>query len=191
MGALGWGDRIKQFADFLPESIDGAAGGLFEQRLELGEELFDGVEVGGVSRQQAQGGASGFDSLLDAGHFMTGQVVGTNDVARLQRRAQALAHISEEGLAIHGSVQHQRRGNGVDAQTGNEGGGFPMPLRHRGDTALTFGCTPTCAGHGGVGPGFIQEYQLGHIQRGLAGAPFLPCGLHVGARLLAGVQSFF
>jgi len=86
VGALGWGDGIEQNADFLPERLDGAVGGLFEQRLEFGEELFDGVEVGGIRRQQAQGRAPGLNRLLHAGHFMAGQVVGDGDVAGLQRR---------------------------------------------------------------------------------------------------------
>jgi len=51
VGALGRGEGIKQVSDFLPERIDGAVGGLFEQSLELilySKEVFDGVDVGGV-----------------------------------------------------------------------------------------------------------------------------------------------
>jgi len=34
--------------DGVPQGIDGAGGGFVQQRLELGEELFDGIEVGAV-----------------------------------------------------------------------------------------------------------------------------------------------
>ena len=45
--------------DCLADVVGGAGCGLAEQVLELGEDLFDRVEVGGVFRQQDQLGAGG------------------------------------------------------------------------------------------------------------------------------------
>jgi hypothetical protein len=166
-------------------------GGLFKQGLELGEKVFDGVEVGGVSRQMAQAGAGSFDSLLDACHFMTGQVVGDNDIARLERGAQEVAHIAAEGRAIHGTVEHHGGGERLDPQAGDEGGALPLSTWHSRYAALALGSTAMGASHVGRHAGFIQKHQFGDIKRGLAFPPLLPCGLYVGTFLLAGVQSFF
>jgi len=51
LGALGWREGLEEDAYFTPERIDAAMGGFFEQGFELGEELFNRIEVGGVSRQ--------------------------------------------------------------------------------------------------------------------------------------------
>ena len=47
------------------------------------------------------------------------------------------------------------------------------------------------ARHACTCPRLIQKHQLGRIQRQLIRAPLTPGLLHVGAFLLAGVQSFF
>jgi hypothetical protein len=76
-------------------------------------------------------------------------------------------------------------------QPRNEGGGGPMSVRHRGDAPfitrrLTVAPRPIrCR------PGFIQKNQLCDIQSWLGRLPLTPCGLHVGACVLAGVQGFF
>ena len=50
-------------------------------RLELGEGIFDRIEVGTVGRQITELGAAGFNSLSDAGHLVGGQIVHDDDVA--------------------------------------------------------------------------------------------------------------
>jgi hypothetical protein len=47
--------------------IEGSRGGLPHMRLELGEGVFDRIEVGTVGRQIEKFGAAGFNSLPDAG----------------------------------------------------------------------------------------------------------------------------
>jgi hypothetical protein len=77
------------------------------------------------------------------------------------------------------------------AQAGDKGRGLPMAMRNGGNAALAYLGPPIAARHLGAGPGFIQEYQLGHIQRGLHRLPFLPTRPHVFTLLLGGVRSFF
>ena len=43
--------------------------------LELGEEVFDGVQVGGIGRQIEQGCASALDGLEHASHLVAAQIV--------------------------------------------------------------------------------------------------------------------
>ena len=66
-----------------------------------------------------------------------------------------------------------------------------MPVRHAGHTAFAFGGASTRACHVGAGTRFIKKHQLRNVEGRLAVDPFTPCGLHVFAFLLAGVQCFF
>jgi hypothetical protein len=45
---------IKEFADAPPGGVDGSLRGFAEQRLELGEDLLDRVEVGTVGGQEEE-----------------------------------------------------------------------------------------------------------------------------------------
>jgi len=122
---------------------------------------------------------------------VTGQVIGDDDVALSEGGAEESFHIRPKGGAVYGAVEHHRGGEGVDAQAGDEGGYLPMPVRHGSQATLTFGGTPARAGQVGADASFIQEHQLGHLQRGLAFPPLPPCGGYVLTLLLAGVQGFF
>ena len=51
IGAFAGWEEVDDPADGGPKAADGPLGGLAQQRLELGERLFDRVEVGAVRRQ--------------------------------------------------------------------------------------------------------------------------------------------
>lgn len=72
-------------------------------------------------------------------------------------------------------------------QPGHEGGGVPMSMRDRGDPPFTTRGASVAPSHVRRRPRFIQKDQLRDVQRGLGGLSLTPCGLHVGALLLAGV----
>ena len=52
---------VEELADTSPGGLDGALGGLAQQGLELGEDLFDGIEIGAVGRQEDQMGSGRAD----------------------------------------------------------------------------------------------------------------------------------
>ena len=54
------------------KGIDGSRGGLADMSLELGEGVFDRIEVGTVGRQIAELGAAGFNSLAAPKIVVTG-----------------------------------------------------------------------------------------------------------------------
>ena len=76
-------------------------------------------------------------------------------------------------------------------QSGDERGGVPMSVRHGGAATCATWCASVTPGHVRRRPGFIQEDQLRDIQSWLGCLPLTPRRLHVGALVLAGVQSFF
>lgn len=53
-GALGRREAVEEFADASPDGFDGSLGGFAQARFQLGEDLFDRIEVGAVGRQEDQ-----------------------------------------------------------------------------------------------------------------------------------------
>ncbi len=75
VSALGWAVKLENVGDGIPEPVACPLAHLSQQRLELGGGLFDRIKVGAIGRQVEQPGIPAFDLLLDAGHFMAGQIV--------------------------------------------------------------------------------------------------------------------
>ena len=65
--------------DGTPQPIDTASVARSQMSFQLGEDLFDGVEVGAVDGQQPYGGAGCFDCLPNTGNCVC---IHNNDVAR-------------------------------------------------------------------------------------------------------------
>lgn len=86
VGAFVWCEGIEAFTDDAPELIDGAGSGFAQYRLELGEGIFDGIEVGRVGRKGQERGAGRLHGILDGGAFVRRQVVEDHDIAGAQRR---------------------------------------------------------------------------------------------------------
>src|SRR3954451_23946785 len=106
----------------LPEAVTGAFADLSEQRLEFGEGLLDGIEIGAVGWQVEQPGLPAFDGLLNAGDLVAGQIVHDDNVARAQGWGEDLLDVGAEGGAVHGVIQHVGRGDAGGPQAGYESG---------------------------------------------------------------------
>jgi hypothetical protein len=65
-----------------------------------------------------------------------------------------------------------------------------MAMRPRGNAAFAARGTSVTSSPVCRRPRFIQKDQLRDIQSGRGGLPLTPCGLHVGAISLAGVEGF-
>ena len=191
MCALCGRNRVEDLADFLPEGVDIARGSLPKQRFEFGEELFDGVQVGGIRRQIEQRGLHRRDGFFHSSHLVAAEVIEDHDVPGLQGGAQELPHPGQEQFAIHGPVGDQGRRQSIVPQTRKKRGRLPIAIGGRCDAALSSGRAAIAARHVGRGPGFIDEHEFSCVQVRLSRAPGAPRDLHVVALLLAGVQSFF
>src|SRR5215211_7688030 len=67
--------RVERPTHRLYERLAGARPGSAQQRLELGEGFFDGVEIGRVGRQVQKLAAPPLDELAHPGAFVSGEVV--------------------------------------------------------------------------------------------------------------------
>jgi hypothetical protein len=164
---------------------------LAQHGLELGEDLFDGIEVGAVGRQEGHSGADPLDGLSNGLALVRAEIVHDDDVARRQGRDQDLLYIGLEGQPIDGTVDDTGCGQRITAQGGEEGAGLPMAMRHGADRALTAWSTGMGANHVGLDPGLVDEDQALCDQRRLLLAPRAPRGGDVGAGLLGGMECLF
>ena len=159
--------------------------------LELGEHLFDRVQVGRVWRQVEQLGLGGADGLADGRAFVAGEVVHDHDVAWCEGRHKELLDPFSKAGPVDGLIEDARRIDPVTAQRGDEGHGAPMAIGHLGVQPLAFGCPASERGHVGLGPRLVDEDEMPGVKSPLILAPLRapPCDL--GAELFGGKNAFF
>lgn len=68
---------------------------------------------------------------------MRTEIVHDDDVAVPQGRDQNLLDVEKEGFAIDRPLDEPRSGDTIVAQSGHEGHGLPVAVRHLGFDALT------------------------------------------------------
>ena len=137
VGAFGWREAWDEIAKRFSECADGSQRPGAEQCFEFGESLLDRVQVGTVGGQIAQVCAGTLDRLANAGNLVRAEPVHDHDIAAVQRGNQHLLDIGEEGLAIDRPIEYARSNQAILAQTGDEGRGIPVPVRHSIDQPMT------------------------------------------------------
>ena len=183
-GSQGWPDRR-------PQAGHRTRGEGPQARFELGKDLLDGIEVGAVRGQGKQPRAGRLNRLADPGHFMTGQIVQDDPVARLERGGEHLFDRGDKARAIERAVEDGGGGQLVGAEGRNESGGLPMAvgdLRHQAGAALT---PPIAARHLRLERGLVEEDEPGAVELCRLGAPVLPGRDDIRPLLFGGVQDFF
>ena len=128
VGALGWREEVEELADLSPGGFDVTGLGLSDEMFELGEHLFDGIEVGAVGRQEDEVGAFGSYDGASGVAFVAAEVVQDDDIARRESRGENLLDVEEEDFAVDRAIDHPRRINPVVAQRGDESQGLPMAV---------------------------------------------------------------
>lgn len=191
MSAFIWGKSIEQLRDLLPQRFDGARRGFAEQRLELGEKFFDGIQIRGIRWEIVQRCARRGKGFSDSGYLVAAEVVENDLISRTQRGAEELPHPRKKHFAVHGTVGDHRRGQTIMPQATDKCSRFPMSLGSCRDAALASGSAAITPRHVGRSPGFIEKHQLFDVHDGLCFRPDSSRRLHVRAFLLVGVQSFF
>ena len=184
-------EAFEQRSDPFPDGLDGALLGFSEERFELGEDLFDRVQIGTVGRQKHEPCAGGAYGFADSPVLVRTKVVHDDDVARLERGHKDLLDIGEEGLAVDGAVQHERRGDRVVSQCGEKRQRLRMAVRDLGDKRLAASAPTARTCHVGFGPGLINKNETRWVNPGLIFFPAETAPGDVGAVLFGGEQGFF
>src|SRR5665213_1723619 len=128
-------------------------------RFELGEGIFDRIELGTIGWQIAEFCTAGLNSLPDAHDLVGGQIVHDDEVARAQGWRQHLLDPGQEAFAVHRSVQKHWCNEARKRKAADEGDGLPMPVRNCGAATLALGrpatkavVCPVNANNGGLPP---------------------------------------
>jgi len=82
-----------------------------------------------------------FNRRGDTSDFVCGKVIHDNHVMGMQRLHQVLLHVSQENVAVHRAIDHQRRDETVEAQADNELVRLPVAVRHLGDQTVAAKCS--------------------------------------------------
>ena len=191
MATFGGAEAVQQRPDPSPGGLNGPFGRVTEQSLELGEDLFNRVEIGGVGRQEAQRGPHPLDGGAHGRTLVAAQIVHNDDSAGGECWQQTLFDIGQEAGAVERAIEDTGSGNTVVAQRGHQGQRVPVPVRAGRAQPLASGTAAMRAGHVGLGPGLIQEHKPARIKLALPALPPAAAAHDVRAVLLGGHQAFF
>lgn len=190
-GAFSLREFIEERTDPAPCGFDGSLGSFPEKVLELGEHLFDWIEVGAIGWQEQQFRAHAADGGSDCQSFVTAEIIHDDDVAFLERRNKDGLDIDAEGLAVDGAVEHPRRRDAVISEGGDECHRVPVTEGNGSVESLTFRTPAAQGSHVCLGPGFVNEDQPGWVDAGLTRFPSLAFTCHIRAITFAGDCGFF
>ena len=181
----------EKLTDCCAEGFKGACGGFAQEMLELGEDLFNGVQVGRVFRQEEQFGAGCADELAHGLAFVAAEIVHDDDVTRLQGRDEDLLDVGSKAVAVDWAIENPWSVDPVVAQRGQEGRGLPVAVRDLGREPHAAGCPAPQRRHVGLGPGLVDEDQALRLDPALILCPLRPPVGDVGTIAFAGDHAFF
>lgn len=184
-------EGLERLADAVVESWNGALLGFTQLSLELGEALFDRIEIGAVGRQVNQAGPCGFDDVAHLIAFVGRQIIDDDDIAGPQRGYQALLQVFDEDRPVHGAVDNERCGEAIQPEPGHKGHGLPVSPGNAANNPTTAFGPAVEPRHFGRGSGLIDEDQLGWIEVWLIDLPFGAGFGHVRPLLLGRPRAFF
>src|ERR1700744_5370078 len=168
--------------------IDRALLGRAHPVLDLGEGLFDRIEVGRVWRQIPEPCAGRFDQASQGSRIVAAEIVHDDDVARLKLRNENLLNIGAEAFAVDGAVEQARRGEAVAAQGAKERQRPPVAVWREAPYPLAFWPPSAQWGHVGIDPSLVEKDEAWRTKLGLPLAPAPASTCDVGASSLEGEQ---
>jgi len=159
--------------------------------LEFGKDLFDGIEVGTVGRQEEEPGTGGADGFAGGFALVAAEIVHDDDIARPQHRNENLLDIGEEGFAVDRAIDDAGGIDAVMAECRQEGERAPMTVRRFGNQLPAARPPAAQRRHVGLGPSLIDEDQAARIETALILLPLQAPTRDGGPILLACEQRFF
>lgn len=143
----------------VPECVARSAGHGSQQLLGLGEDQFNGIQIGAVRGQEHQAGGRLFDQLAHSRTPVARQIVHDHDIARAKIGNEHLLDKRLEHIAVDRSVHDGGTTHSVNSQGRDQSGGFPVTVRCLVDQALSAWCSASKTGHVRLGPCLIDEDQ--------------------------------
>ena len=132
-----------------------------------------------------------FDGGTHASTLVAPEVVHHHDVTLAQLRHQDLVDIVLEELTVDGPVENHRRDHAAVAQSGDEGGGFPIDVWNGHPQPLAAQRSAMGARHLRGSPGLVDEHQPIGIKVDLVFEPLMAPAQDVWTILLRGVARLF
>jgi hypothetical protein len=109
--------------------VERSGGSLSNEAFDLGEDLFDRIEVGRVFGKKQEASAGGLNGVSHGFSFVGAKIVEDDNVVGFESRDEELLDIGAKALAVDRTVEHAGRLDAVVAQRGQEGRGLPFALR--------------------------------------------------------------
>ena len=132
--------------------------------LDLRPGQFNRVKVRRVRRQIDQVSTMRADQLFQPCDLVSGEVVHEQNITGLKGREHTLFDIAIKHGAIDRAGQHQRRRDPCPTNHGQRGGLRSGGLWHTVDHALTWSGSPIQACQVDIEAGFIEKFEVLHIQ---------------------------
>jgi hypothetical protein len=129
VSALSHGEELERVANERDDTIECSGSRRSEERLELGERLFDRIEVRTVGRQKPDLRADGFNRGADLRLFVHHEVIEDDDIAGSERRRQDLFDVGEKADIVDRAIEDRRGADPVDRQRGDHRRRLPMTTR--------------------------------------------------------------
>jgi len=141
-GAFGGRVLGEDFTACVGDRLVASGFGLSQQSLELGEDLLDGVEVGGVFGQEDEPGADSSDGLPHPLPLVGAEIVEDHSVARLEGRDEELLDIGAETFAVDRAVEQAGRIDGSLRRAARNVAVFHLPCGTLSTRRSPFGAQP-------------------------------------------------
>jgi len=158
---------------------------------ELGKDLLYRIEVWAVGWKIEDHSASIFDGSLDAGNFVTAEIVQNNKIAGLQRWREKLLCPSSKAVAIDGTIEDAGCLDPVVSQCRDESRRLPMPVWCHAIDPLSFRASTIARRHVGRRPSLVDKNQLLRSQFGLLSTPFGARSGNILSRLFSCTRGLF
>lgn len=127
--------------------------------LELGEDLLDRVEIGAVGRQEDHMSANGADCCSGGLALVRAKVVQDHDISLCECGDEHRLDIGCEEIAVDRPVDDPWCIDTIMAKRGDEGEGFPVPVRGACIEPLPTQPPAAQGCHVGLDPRLIDEHE--------------------------------
>ena len=189
--ALAGAEAFEDGLECIADGIERAGSHAPQERLELGKDLLDRVEVGAVGREIEQPHPGIFEALADACDLVSGKIVDHHDAAGLHLWDQPFFEPLLEDFSGHRARDQHRGEDAVMLEACHEGLCHPVPMRGLTQQFLALPAPAMRPHHAGCRAGFIDEHKAREVETGLGCRPELTRQGNVRPVLLARKYRFF